>query len=245
WFQDHFKSVNINHSYKSIYAVGGYSSYSTFMEYMNGTGFVVDATTGNPVPSSMYNVSTVSINESFSPLLGVDMTFLNNMTAKVEYRTTRNMTLSMTSVQINEAISRDWVVGMGYKINDFNFFGLGGARKVKTTKGKGNDSSDSQRNQSSQSSSRKKGINHDLNLRLDVSYRSQAAIVRDIASMTSSASSGNKAFKLAFNADYTLSRLLTMSFYYDRQVNTPLLSSNSYPTTTQDFGLSMKFSLTR
>ena len=245
WFQDHFKSVNINHSYKSIYAVGGYSSYSTFMEYMNGAGFVVDATTGNPVPSSMYNVSTVSINESFSPLLGVDMTFLNNMTAKVEYRTTRNMTLSMTSVQINEAISRDWVVGMGYKINDFNFFGLGGARKVKTTKGKGNDSSDSQRNQSSQSSSRKKGINHDLNLRLDVSYRSQAAIVRDIASMTSSASSGNKAFKLAFNADYTLSRLLTMSFYYDRQVNTPLLSSNSYPTTTQDFGLSMKFSLTR
>ena len=151
----------------------------------------------------------------------------------------------MTSVQINEAISRDWVVGMGYKINDFNFFGLGGARKVKTNKGKGNDSSDSQRNQSSQSSSRKKGINHDLNLRLDVSYRSQAAIVRDIASMTSSASSGNKAFKLAFNADYTLSRLLTMSFYYDRQVNTPLLSSNSYPTTTQDFGLSMKFSLTR
>ena len=245
WFQDHFKSVNINHSYKSIYAVGGYSSYSTFMEYMNGTGFVVDATTGNPIPSSMYNVSTVSINESFSPLLGVDMTFLNNMTAKVEYRTTRNMTLSMTSVQINEAISRDWVVGMGYKINDFNFFGLGGARKVKTNKGKGNDSSDSQRNQSSQSSSRKKGINHDLNLRLDVSYRSQAAIVRDIASMTSSASSGNKAFKLAFNADYTLSRLLTMSFYYDRQVNTPLLSSNSYPTTTQDFGLSMKFSLTR
>ena len=46
-------------------------------------------------------------------------------------------------------------------------------------------------------------------------------------------------------ADYTLSRLLTMSFYYDRQTNTPLLSSSSYPTTTQDFGLSVKFSLTR
>ena len=44
---------------------------------------------------------------------------------------------------------------------------------------------------------------------------------------------------------YTVSRLLTMSFYYDRQTNTPLHSSSSYPTTTQDFGLSMKFSLTR
>ncbi len=40
-------------------------------------------------------------------------------------------------------------------------------------------------------------------------------------------------------ADYTLSRLLTLSAYYDRQTNTPLLASSSYPTTTQDFGLSL------
>ena len=65
------------------------------------------------------------------------------------------------------------------------------------------------------------------------------------ATMTSSASSGNNALKLSFTVDYTLSKMLTMSFYYDRQTNTPLLSSSSYPTTTQDFGLSIKFSLTR
>lgn len=87
--------------------------------------------------------------------------------------------------------------------------------------------------------------NHDLNLRLDFSFRKQAAIVRDVATMTSSASSGNNALKLSFTADYTLSKMLTVSFYYDRQTNTPLLSSSSYPTTTQDFGLSIKFSLTR
>ena len=46
-------------------------------------------------------------------------------------------------------------------------------------------------------------------------------------------------------ADYTLSRLLTMSFYYDCQTNSPLLSSMGYPTTTHDFGLNIKFSLTR
>ena len=38
---------------------------------------------------------------------------------------------------------------------------------------------------------------------------------------------------------------MTMTFYYDQQTNTPLLTSNSYPTTTRDFGLSLKFSLTR
>lgn len=241
WLRDVFKSFNINHSYKSIYAVGSYSSYSTFQEYMNGLGFISDATTGNPVPGSMFNVSTVSINEAFSPLLGIDMTFHNNLTCKLEYRKTRVLSLSMTSIQVNEAVSNDWVVGMSYKINNFKLFGGGRRRRVRSSNaGRQNNNSSS-----TSSTARGSGFNTDLNLRLDLSYRKQASICRDIATMTSSASSGNTAFKLSFSADYTLSRLLTMSFYYDRQTNTPLLSSSSYPTTTQDFGLSLKFSLTR
>ncbi len=241
WLRDVFKSFNINHSYKSIYAVGSYSSYSTFQEYMNGLGFISDATTGNPVPGSMFNVSTVSINEAFSPLLGIDMTFHNNLTCKLEYRKTRVLSLSMTSIQVNEAVSNDWVVGMSYKINNFKLFGGGRRRRVRSSNaGRQNNNSSS-----TSSTSRGSGFNTDLNLRLDLSYRKQASICRDIATMTSSASSGNTAFKLSFSADYTLSRLLTMSFYYDRQTNTPLLSSSSYPMTTQDFGLSLKFSLTR
>ena len=241
WFRDHFKSVNINHSYKSIFAVGSYNSYSTYQEYMNGLGFINDASTGNPSPSSMFNISQVSINEAFSPLLGMDVTFNNNMTLKGEYRQTRVLNLSMTSVQLNEALSKDWVIGMGYRINNFSLF-EGGARKLKAKMGAGNRKDN--RN-STANSQQMRGANHDLNLRLDFSFRKQAAIVRDIATMTSSASSGNNALKLSFSADYTFSKLLTMSFYYDRQTNTPLLSSSSYPTTTQDFGLSIKFSLTR
>lgn len=242
WFNEHFKSVNINHSYKSVFAVGSYNSYSTFQEYMNGLGFVSDATTGNPSPSSMFNISQVSINESFSPLLGMDVTFNNNMTVKAEYRQTRVLNLSMTSVQLNEALSKDWVIGMGYRINNFDVFGWG--TKVSRSKSKGGNKNAANKNAST-TKTVQNGTNHDLNLRLDFSFRKQAAIVRDIASMVSSASSGNNALKLSFSADYTFSKLLTMSFYYDRQTNTPLLSSSSYPTTTQDFGLSIKFSLTR
>ena len=247
WFRDVFKSVNINHSYKSIYAVGAYQSYSTFMELMGpGLGFISDATTGMPVPSSMYNVSTVSINESFSPLLGIDVTLQNNLTCKLEYKTIRTLNLSMTSVQINESSSHDWVLGMGYTISNFNPFGPK-ARKVKSGRKSGTGQNDAQQKQNSSSRNNRSssGYNSDLKLRLDLSYRKQAAISRDIASMTSAASSGNTAFKLSFSADYSFSRLLTMSFYYDRQTNTPLLTSSSYPTTTRDFGLSLKFSLTR
>ncbi len=225
WFRDVFKSVTLNHSYKSIYAVGSYTTNA-------GTNSLLG-----------YNVPTVSLNESFSPLLGIDLTFNNNLTAKVEYRTTRVLNLSMTSIQINESRSNDWVVGLAYKISDFNIFGSNGNRKVKKAqRGKKNAKKE---DTSTAKTAPKTGVNHDLNLRLDFSLRDQASITRDIATRTSAANSGNTALKISFMADYTLSRLLTLSAYYDRQTNTPLLSASSYPTTTHDFGLSLKFSLTR
>ena len=229
WFNERFKSVNINHSYKSVFALGSYTSSSETASILG------------------WNVPTVSINESFSPLIGVDVTFLNNMTLKAEYRRTRVLNLSMTSVQINESRSNDIVIGMGYKISDFRLFGAGASRKIKKAQGgsRAKKADDAKTASSGSSAGKKSGVNHDLNLRLDISLRDQAAITRDIATCTSAASSGNSAFKMSFMADYTLSRLLTLSAYYERQTNTPLLSSSSYPTTTHDFGLSMKFSLTR
>ena len=226
WFSEHFKSVTINHAYKSVFSLGSYTSSSETASLLG------------------WNVPSVSINESFSPLLGIDVTFLNNMTMKAEYRRNRMLNLSMTSVQINESRSNDIVIGFGYKISDFRLFGAGATRKIKKAQSGSKKSSDTSQT-SSTSTNRRSGINHDLNLRLDISFRDQAAITRDIASRTSAASSGNSAFKLSFMADYTMSRLMTLSAYYDRQTNTPLLSSSSYPTTTHDFGLSLKFSLTR
>jgi len=243
WIRDHFKSVNINHGYKSVFSIGSYNSYSSWLEYMGDLGFV-KASDGSYTPSSLYNVSSVSINEAFSPLLGIDMTLENNMTFKVEYKTTRVLNLSTTSVQINEALSKDWVIGVGYKISNMNLFSFGKtSRKIKGAKG--NKAQDDKNNSKSASTQKKGGVNHDLNTRFDISFRNQAAITRDIASGVSSASSGNKAVKLSFSAEYTLSRYLSMTAYYERQTNTPLLSANSYPTTTQDFGVSLKFSLTR
>ena len=254
WFASHFKSFNINHAYKSVYTVGAYNSYTSWMEYMGDLGFMQDVTTGNPIPNSIYNVSTVSINESFSPLLGVDMTFNNGLTAKLEYRKTRILNLSMTSVAITENYSNDIVFGFGYKVKDISLFGAKriqdpsskSKKKSKSKKGGADSKNDSSTSQNTSSSSSRRGtVSHDLNLRFDFSYRMQSAINRNIQTAMSTATSGNSAYKLAVNADYTFSRLLTMTAYFDWQKNVPLVSQSSYPTTTTDFGLSIKFSLTR
>ena len=168
-FADIFKSVNLTHSYKCIYAVGAYQSYSTFVGLMGAggdLGFVNNATTGLPTPSSMYNISTVSINESFSPLLGIDLTFNNNLTTSLEYRQTRVLSLSMTSIQIAETTSKDWVIGMGYKINNFNIFGRKATKKIKGAANKKSGTT-------TQTTTRSNGVNRDLNLRLDGIERQQ------------------------------------------------------------------------
>ena len=252
WFADHFKSFNINHAYKSVYSVGAYNSFTSWMEYMGDLGYVRDVTTNAPIPSSIYNVSTVSINESFSPLIGVDMTFNSGMTAKLEYKKTRTLNLSMTSVALTENFSNDLVFGIGYKIKDISLFGAkriqdpDNAKNKKNAKGKKQQDSKTASNaKSSTTNKRVGGVSHDLNLRVDFSYRMQNAINRNIQTAISTATGGSVAYKLAVKADYTFSRLLTMSAFLDWQRNKPLVSQSSYPTTTADFGINIRFSLTR
>ena len=256
WVRDHFKSVNLTHAYKSVYAVGSYNSFSSWQECMGtgGLGFIQNTTTGSYSPNSLFDVSTVSINESFSPLIGINATLNNNMTLKVEYKTTRVLNLSMTSAQLTETGSKDFVIGWGYKINDFNLLGLLRSKKASEqvnagSKKKNQNAQNNQNNQNAQnnqnSRSGKQRIAHDLNMRFDFSIRNQSAIKRDLQTNLCEATSGSKAFKTSVQMDYTLSRMVTMSLFYDRQRSEPLLSSSSYPTITQDFGMTMKFSLTR
>ena len=267
WVRDNFKSVTLTHAYKSIYAVGSYNSYSSWVECMGsgGIGFIENTTTGEYQPSSMYDISTVSINESFAPLIGLNTTFNNNMTLKMEYRTTRVLNLSLTSVQLNETGSQDFVIGWGYKINDFKISSLfrsksaaarKEARNKLRSKNAKNGSNANNRNGANQnnnnsntnnntSRSNRSNFAHSLSMRFDFSIRNQYAIKRDIQTGLCEATSGQKAFKTSAQLDYAMSRLATLSIYYDRQRSQPLLSSSSYPTVTQDFGFSMKFSLTR
>ena len=258
WVRDHFKSVNLTHAYKSIYAVGSYQSYSSWVECMGsgGLGFIQSTTTGSYTPNSLFDVSTVSINETFSPLIGINATLNNNMTFKVEYKTTRVLNLSMTSAQLTETGSKDFVIGWGYKINDFRLGDIFRSKRASeqvarstNAKGKGQGTRgnelDNERAGGNSRSGSKQKISHDLNLRFDFSIRNQSAIKRDLQTNLCEATSGSKAIKTSAQIDYTLSRMVTMSIFYDRQRSEPLLSSSSYPTITQDFGMTMKFSLTR
>lgn len=220
FFKKYFKSFNLTHAYKSVYSVGSFNTFNSYMEYMNGRGFIEDVTSGMPVPSTMFNISSVSINETFAPLCGVNMTFHNDISARLEFRKTRVLTLSTTAVQVVETTSDDITAGAGYKITGVKLFGA-------------------------QPGTGRAKVSNDLNMNLDFSLRNQNALCRNLREEITQATSGNRAVKLSFTADYTYSRMLTLNFYYDFQSNFPLVSTSAYPTSTHDAGFTLKFTLTR
>ena len=223
WIKDHFKSVNLTHAYTCKYAIGSYSTYSTWVpagDLSNKqVGFVRDVTTDKPIPSSAYDISSVSLTENFSPLVGLNLTMKNSLSTKFEYRKQRNISLSVNSVQITEGHTDEFVIGAGYTVKDLNFI-------TKNREG------------------RQKKVSNDLKINVDFSYKDIKTLLRKVEENITQASSGNKVFGVKISADYVLSQKINLQLFYDHQGTTPLISS-SYPIKSDNVGINIKLMLTR
>ena len=221
WLRDNFRSVTLTHAYTCKYAIGSYSSYSTWVGAA-GTdktlGFVRDVQTEIPVPSAAYDISSVSLTESFSPLIGVNLSMKNSLSVKAEYRKQRNLTLNVTSIQLMEGHTNEFVIGGGYTIKNLNFI-------TKTPRSE-------------------KKVSNDLKLNIDVSYKDIKTLLRKVEENITQASAGNRVFGVKLSADYVLSQKINIQFYYDHQGTTPLIST-SYPISTDNVGFNIKLMLTR
>ena len=133
-------------------------------------------------------------------------------------RKTRNLSLNISSYQLVEALSNEFVIGVGYKLTEFNK-----VLKMKKTR----------------------DFSNDLTIRLDFSYRKMQSLIRKIEDQFTQATSGNIAKTIQFSADYGLSRALTLRAFYDLQINEPIVSTSSYPTSNSNsnYGISLRFSL--
>ena len=218
WVKKHFKTISLKHAYQCTYNVGQYSSYANYVENQDGLGFVQDVLSGNPIPSSPYDITSVSFSESFNPLIGMDVALKNSLTAKLEYRKQRNITLNLTSSQIVESSNDEWVVGLGYVVKDFDV-----VLKLKNKTSK---------------------VKNNLTTRVDFSFKDIKTIIRRIDTDDVQPTSGNKTIGVKVSADYVFSSRLNLRLFYDYQMSNPLIST-SYPIANSNFGFSIKLMLTR
>ncbi|MDE7119507.1 MAG: hypothetical protein K2O10_02755, partial [Muribaculaceae bacterium] len=131
----------------------------------------------------------------------------------------RTLTLNTSAGQVVEATTRGLTVGLGYKIVGFN----------SVLKMRGSQS----------------GVSNDLTINADLSLQNTQALIRRIESNYTQATSGTRTLNIQFNASYVLSRRLTLAAYFDHQVNTPLVSSGAYPTSSSSYGLTLNLNLAR
>ena len=86
---------------------------------------------------------------------------------------------------------------------------------------------------------------NDLTLTADLAFSETQALIRRIETAYTQPTSGTRSLTMNFTASYIMSRRLTLGAFFDHQINTPIVSSTSYPTTNTSFGFNLNLSLAR
>ena len=222
FFSKYFRAFNLEHRYSSIYSVGAFNSFMNWVT-ANGSdeiGFIQNIMSNNPFPSSPYDITVISINEAFSPLFGISSTLLNNVSLTVKYNRTRNINLNISSYQVTEMLRNDFTLATGYRFDNFNR-----VLKIKKTGGA--------------------NFNNELKVDVAVSNNKTYSLIRKIEDNFTQAISGDSQTMLKLQADYNLSKMITLQAFFDKQISNPLVSSTAYPLTKTSFGVNIRVNFTR
>jgi len=235
--KNRLKRCSISHSYRSTMS----TSYVTNLSYVESeTGLPTEfdqSSFGNYITQRQYNQVTIS--EQMSPLIGLDMTIKtageNEPQVKVEMRRDRTVNFGLTNNQITETKSSSFVMGLGYRIANVPnpFLRTRGKLPIQM-------------------------LQHtDLVMRMDVTIRDNATIIRKLDPLAVDGSiggtddgrenqvtAGQKIISIKFSADLEISKKLILQFFFDEQLTRPKVST-SFATTNVKTGVALRFNLTQ
>jgi cell surface protein SprA len=231
FIQKFVKNISLNHSYKSVYSITGFSTNTAYFDSYSGGSVFQNPNEDIDIRNLMrdnqdnfllqYLISSVSIREQLSPLIGIDLTFHNSLLTKFEYGKTRAISLSLNNNQVNESRNTDYTFGAGYRFKEVPL-------NIKT-------------------GGSKKQIKSDLNIRFDASIRDNITVIRVIDPETQEDGSinittGTNKVTLGLTADYVFSDKFNIQFFFDRDVNKPHTNLSS-PTSETNVGFVLKLTL--
>lgn len=226
-----FPTISITHAYSSTYNVANFTSNGRYnntddirkdfpFEYLNPSLPIeqvrqdsVNSFKNNFAPINIIN--SVSILDRFAPFLGINMKTKNNMNFRVEYKSDRNLTLSLANAQINESRSSEFVFGYGYTKSNLKLPFLYRGRTII--------------------------IKNDVQFRVDISFRDTKITQRRL-DQTPTVTQGVGTLRITPNIGYQLNQRLNIQIYCEYQLNMPKIST-SFRQSTFQFGVRLRFSL--
>jgi len=122
--------------------------------------------------------------------------------------------LSLDNNLITESLGDEYVVGLGYRIQEVRFrTSIGGRRVI---------------------------LNGDLNIKADVSYRDNVMVLRNLEYDNNQVTAGQRLMSIKIAADYALTRNLTALFFYDHNFSEFAIST-AFPQTNVRSGFTIRY----
>ena len=218
-FKKLFSSFTLTHNYISNYSVGNFTSsldYESLFVNLAVTGYPLSSRTnylGQYVP--VFVMSTVTMAEKFSPLIGVNFRTQSRVTGRIDYNRDRTVALNLSNSQVAELFNQDLTISIGFTKNNVPIpFKINGVKKK---------------------------LKNDLTVQVGLSFRDTRAIQRKFDGQNVPIA-GNINFQLRPTVNYVVSNRLSLQFYFDRTFNDPLVSNSFYRSTTAG-GVQVKFNL--
>ncbi|MGI9583781.1 cell surface protein SprA [Chryseobacterium sp. RRHN12] len=215
-----FTKFDILHAYTATYTATGIQSNVDYHGNPNGFYQTVDDA-GNVIKNAgdkinPYTFAQVGYVESFSPLIGIDVTMRNNMQFGIQYNRTRMMVLGLVNQTLTEDANTEYVVRLGYIVRNFR---LGTANiRGRGTRGKGSD----------------------LNIRGDISLRDSKTSIMNILLNDAQVTGGQRLMNIKLSADYNVSENLNLRVFYE-QMTSKYKISTAFPLSTIRAGISATF----
>lgn len=215
-FRNIFTNFVLTHAYTGTLSMNSYNT-ALFYEDPRLAGYpgFIDTVSGNYIP--YFLVPNLTMTEQFAPLIGFDMTFTNSLNARLEFRKSRSLSLSLIDYQLTELRSTEIIIGGGYRMRGFPLpfrVGKDGGKKLE----------------------------NDMNFRLDLSYRDDRTVNNRLDADLVIPTSGQKVIGIAPSIDYVVNNRLNLRFFYDRRQTIPVIST-AYPITNTRGGLTLRFML--
>jgi cell surface protein SprA len=219
-----FTSLTLTHGYTGNLSMNGFTSALLYQDVSKyGYPSFYDTGSKNFIP--FFLVPNVSIQEQFSPLVGIDMMFVNQFQAKFEYSKTRQLSLSLNDYQLSEVRSTEFTIGAGYRKKGLKLFG---GLKLPSFLSK-----------------EKSGkLDNEISFRIDFRVRDNVTANSRLDQDNNFATSGSKETSISPTIDYFLNSKINLKLYFDQRRVKPYISSSA-PTTNTRAGIQIRISLSQ